>query len=147
MSAYALVGGKQKEYALQAGARPQAQAHHLRGLGHRRRERPGRQAPPLVKNVDYLLMNEHELYLVTAGLHLGSRGDLRDMGVEQLIVKVGEMGSIVITPELNELVERTRSTALSTPPGRRLLHRRVRSRRHGGHDLISARAWPTWPAP
>ena len=61
---------------------------------------------PLVKHVDYLLMNEHELYLVTGRASISEAvTDLRDMGVEQLIVKVGEMGSIVITPDLNELVE------------------------------------------
>jgi ribokinase len=31
--------------------------------------------------------------------------DLRDRGIERLVVKVGEMGSIVVTPELDELVE------------------------------------------
>ncbi|MFA5551129.1 MAG: carbohydrate kinase family protein [Trueperaceae bacterium] len=107
MSAYALVGGKQKEYALQALA--YARKHRLTSfvdLGTGAVNALGDRLMPLVKDVDYLLMNEHELYLVTGRPTISEAvADLRSMGVEQLIVKVGEMGSIVITPELNELVE------------------------------------------
>jgi len=107
MSAYALVGGKQKEYALQALS--YAQKHRLTtfvDLGTGAVNALGDRLIPLVKSVDYLLMNEHELYLVSGGASISDAvNELRDMGLEQLIVKVGEMGSIVITPELNELVE------------------------------------------
>lgn len=107
MSAYALVGGRQKEYALQALA--YARKHRLTtfvDLGTGAVNALEDRLIPLVKDVDYLLMNEHELYLVTGQASISEAvADLRDMGVEQLIVKVGEMGSIVITPELNELVE------------------------------------------
>ncbi len=107
MSAYALVGGRQKEYALQALA--YARKHRLTtfvDLGTGAVNAMEDRLIPIVRGVDYLLMNEHELYLVTGRASISEAvQDLRDMGVEQLIVKVGEMGSIVITPELNELVE------------------------------------------
>lgn len=107
MSAYALVGGKQKEYALQALS--YARKHRLTtfidlgtGAVHALEDR----LLPLVKQADYLLMNEHELYLVTGRSSISEAvADLRAIGIEQLVVKVGEMGSIVITPQLNELVE------------------------------------------
>ncbi len=51
-------------------------------------------------------MNEHELYLLTGRTSISEAvADLKDSGIDQLLVKVGAMGSIVITPELNELVE------------------------------------------
>lgn len=107
MSAYALVGGKQKEYALQALA--YAKKHRLTSfvdLGTGAVNALGDRLLPLVRHVDYLLMNEHELYLVTGRASISEAvSDLRDFGIQHLIVKVGEMGSIVITPELNELVE------------------------------------------
>jgi ribokinase len=107
MSAYSLVGGKQKEYALQALAH--ARKHRLTtfvDLGTGAVNALEERIIPLVKHVDYLLMNEHELYLVTGRTSISEAvADLRDLGIENLIVKVGEMGSIVITPELNELVE------------------------------------------
>jgi ribokinase len=107
MSAYSLVGGRQKEYALQSLA--YARKHRLTtfvDLGTGAVNALEDRLIPLVKDVDYLLMNEHELYLVTGRASISEAvQDLRGMGVEQLVVKVGEMGSIVITPELNELVE------------------------------------------
>lgn len=107
MSAYSLVGGRQKEYALQALAH--AGKHRLTtfvdlgtGAVNALRDR----LVPLVRGVDYLLMNERELYAVTGRSTISEAvHHLRSHGIEQMVVKVGEMGSIVITPELNELVE------------------------------------------
>ena len=107
MSAYSLVGGRQKEYALQALAH--ASKHRLTtfvdlgtGAVNAMRDR----LVPLVRGVDFLLMNERELYAVTGKSTISEAvHDLRSHGIEQMVVKVGEMGSIVITPELNELVE------------------------------------------
>ena len=60
----------------------------------------------LIRNIDYMLMNEHELFKLTGQNSISSAvAWLRDKGVDNVIVKVGEMGSIVITPELTELVE------------------------------------------
>lgn len=107
MSAYSLVGGRQKEYALQALA--YARKNRLTtflDLGTGAVNALEERLIPLVRGVDYLLMNEHELYLLTGRSSISEAvHDLRESGIDQLIVKVGEMGSIVITPELNELVE------------------------------------------
>lgn len=107
MSAYSLVGGRQREYALRVlelAKRSRLTTFVDLGTGavHALKAR----LLDDVQGVDYLLMNEHELYLIT-GRHSISEAvkDLRGVGHEQLIVKVGEMGSIVITPESNELVE------------------------------------------
>lgn len=107
MSAYSLVGGHQKEYALQALA--YARKNRLTtfvDLGTGAVNAMQDRLIPLVREVDYLLMNEHELYLLTGRTSISEAvADLKDSGIEQLLVKVGAMGSIVITPELNELVE------------------------------------------
>src|SRR5690606_5425411 len=60
----------------------------------------------MVRSVDYLLMNEHELYEVT-GLSTISAAvlHLRSLGIDNIVVKVGENGSILFTPEHSELVE------------------------------------------
>lgn len=107
MSAYSLVGGRQREYALRvlelaAERRLTTFVDLGTGAVHALKDRL---LDPLL-GVDYLLMNEHELYLIT-GRHSISEAvkTLRRRGLENLIVKVGEMGSIVITPESNELVE------------------------------------------
>ena len=60
----------------------------------------------VVRDVDYLLMNEQELYTLTGESSISDAvSGLNRHGIERLIVKVGAMGSIVITPELTELVE------------------------------------------
>lgn len=107
MSAYSLVGGRQREYALRVlelAARGKLTTFVDLGTGavHALKDR----LLDHLLDVDYLLMNEHELYLIT-GRHSISEAikSLRRQGLENLIVKVGEMGSIVITPDTNELVE------------------------------------------
>lgn len=107
MSAYSLVGGRQREYALRVldlAAKGRLTTFVDLGTGAVHALK-GRLLDD-VQGVDYLLMNEHELHLIT-GRHSISEAikDLRGLGHEQVIVKVGEMGSIVITPETNELVE------------------------------------------
>lgn len=107
MSAYSLVGGPQREYSVQA-------LEHARqggvttfidmgsGAVNALRDR----MISLVQEVDYLLMNEQELYTLTGESSISDAvSGLARHGIERLVVKVGEMGSIVITPELTELVD------------------------------------------
>lgn len=107
MSAYSLMGGPQKEYALQA--LNLARKHKLTtfvdlGTGAVRALQD--RLVPTLRGIDYWLMNERELYMLTGRSTISEAvRDLRDDGVEQMVVKVGAMGSIVITAESNELVE------------------------------------------
>ena len=107
MSAYSLVGGRQREYAVKALdlARAEGLTTFIdmgSGAVNALRDR----LISLVREVDYLLMNEKELYVLTGRDNISDAvAGLREQGVERVIVKVGEMGSIVVTPELTELVE------------------------------------------
>jgi len=107
MSAYSLIGGRQKEYALRSlEMAAQSGLNIFVDLGTGAVAALGERLIDHVRNVDYLLMNELELYNVT-GEHTITDGvnSLRARGVANLIVKVGENGSIVFTPEHSELVE------------------------------------------
>ncbi len=107
MSAYSLMGGPQKEYALQA--LNLARKHKLTtfvdlGTGAVRALQD--RLVPTLRGIDYWLMNERELYMLTGRSTISEAvRDLRDDGVEQMVVKVGAMGSIVINAEFTELVE------------------------------------------
>ena len=107
MSAYSLIGGPQMEYALQALA--YARKHKLTtfvDLGTGAVKAMQHRLISVLSGVDYWLMNEHELYLLTGRTSISEAvHDLRDAGIEQLVVKVGAMGSIVINSESNELIE------------------------------------------
>ncbi len=107
VSAYSLIGGPQKEYALQALA--YARKHKLTtfvDLGTGAVKAMQHRLISVLSGVDYWLMNEHELYLLTGRTSISEAvHDLRDAGIEQLVVKVGAMGSIVINSESNELIE------------------------------------------
>lgn len=107
MSAYSLVGGPQRAYAVRALELARAAGvttfvdlgtgavNSLRG---RMIER--------VESVDYLLMNEKELFALTGCDTISEAvSGLASHGIDRLVVKVGEMGSIVITPEASELVD------------------------------------------
>ncbi len=107
MSAYSLVGGRQREYAVQAleYARD-ARLTTFVDLGSGAVNALQGRLIGLVRDVDYLLMNEKELYTLTGESSISDAvSGLTSHGLERLVVKVGEMGSIVITPELTELVE------------------------------------------
>jgi ribokinase len=107
MSAYSLVGGPQREYAVRAleHARESELTTFIdmgSGAVNALRDR----MISLVQEVDYLLMNEKELYTLTGESSISDAvSGLAKHGIERLVVKVGEMGSIVITPELTELVD------------------------------------------
>ena len=107
VSAYSLVDGPQRDYAVEAleQARAAGAATFVdmgTGAVNARRGR----LIGLVSKVDYLLMNEKELFALT-GCDTISEAvvGLASRGIDRLIVKVGEMGSIVITPEASELVD------------------------------------------
>jgi len=107
MSAYSLVGGRQREYAVQAlefarAAKVTTFVDLGSGAVNALRDR----LITVVRDVDYLLMNEQELYTLTGESSISDAvSGLNRHGIDRLIVKVGAMGSIVITPELTELVE------------------------------------------
>lgn len=61
---------------------------------------------PLLEGVEVVLMNERELFTLTGESSISDAvSGLRARGIDQVVVKVGEMGSIVVTPERSELVE------------------------------------------
>lgn len=107
MSAYSLVAGPQREYAVKTleYAR-QADVTTFMDMGSGAIAALRDRLVDLIRDIDYLLMNEHELYRLTGENSIsGAVAWLRDIGVDKVVVKVGEMGSIVITPELTELVD------------------------------------------
>jgi ribokinase len=107
MSAYSLVAGRQQEYALTALRLAAAgRLTTFVDLGTGAVNALGSRLIDHVRGVDYLLMNEHELYEVT-GLSTISAAvlHLRSLGIDNIVVKVGENGSILFTPDLSELVE------------------------------------------
>lgn len=107
MSAYSLVAGPQREYSVKT-------LEYARQTGVKTFMDMGSGAIPalkdrlldIIRNIDFMLMNEHELYRLTGENSISAAVSwLRQGGVSNVIVKVGEMGSIVITPEFTELVD------------------------------------------
>ncbi len=107
MSAYSLIGGLQREYAVKAlRVAREAGLTTFIDMGSGATEALRDRLISLVQDVDYLLMNQKELYTLTGETSISDAvAGLAEHGLERLIVKVGEMGSIVITPELTELIE------------------------------------------
>ncbi|HEX7022701.1 MAG TPA: carbohydrate kinase family protein, partial [Trueperaceae bacterium] len=107
MSAYSLIGGMQREYAVKAlDAAKQAGLTTFIDMGSGAVNALRDRLISLVREVDYLLMNQRELYTLTGENSISDAVvGLAGHGIKRLVVKVGEMGSIVITPELTELVE------------------------------------------
>src|SRR5690606_4721159 len=107
MSAYSLVAGRQQQYAFESLALARAaRLTTFVDLGTGAVNALGSRLIDHVRGIDYLLMNEHELYEVT-GLSTISAAvlHLRSVGIDNIVVKVGENGSILFTPDLSELVE------------------------------------------
>ena len=107
MSAYSLVGGKQRAYAVEAlEVAKEAALTTFVDLGRGAVSALKDRLIALVRDVDYLLMNENELFTLTGEETISDAvSGLAAQGIERLVVKVGEMGSIVITPELTELID------------------------------------------
>ncbi len=107
LSAYSLIGGRQKEYALRT--LELAVAHRLTvfvDLGTSAVHALGDRLLEHVRPADYLLMNEYELYAITGEPNITDAvNNLQDAGFDNIVVKVGENGSILFTDEHSELVE------------------------------------------
>ena len=107
LSAYALVGGPSRSYAaevLEAARRRELPVFADLGAGAVRAA--GKELLKHLRGVGGLLMNEGELKTLTGASSI-SQGvaRLRQEGFQHLAVKVGAMGSIVVTPEGEELIE------------------------------------------
>ena len=107
LSAYALVGGPSRSYAaevLEAARRRELPVFADLGAGAVRAA--GKELLKHLRGVSWLLMNEGELKALTGASSI-SQGvaRLRQEGFQRLAVKVGAMGSIVVTPEGEELLE------------------------------------------
>ncbi|MCL5965245.1 MAG: carbohydrate kinase family protein [Deinococcus sp.] len=107
LSAYALVGGPQREYAIKAlEAARKKELPIFVDLGSGAVRSSGTSLLEHLRGVNYMLMNQHELLSLT-GTDAISTGveALKQYGLDNVVVKVGAMGSIVVTPEQQELVE------------------------------------------
>lgn len=107
VSAYSLIGGPQREYAVRAlDAARKARLTTFIDMGSGAADALRERLLALVGNVDYLLMNRRELFALTGETSISAAvSGLAARGIKRVLVKLGEMGSMVITPELTELVE------------------------------------------
>lgn len=107
LSAYSLIGGPQREYAVQAlDQAKEAKLTTFIDLGSGAVSALRGRLIGLLRGIDHVLMNEKELYTLTGESNISDAvAGLKQQGIENLVVKVGEMGSIVITPELTELID------------------------------------------
>ena len=107
MSAYSLVSGPQRTYALRALQLAKDAGVRVfvdMGTGAVNALQEG--LISLLEGVEVVLMNERELFTLTGESSISDAvSGLRARGIDQVVVKVGEMGSIVVTPERSELVE------------------------------------------
>lgn len=107
MSAYSLISGPQRTYALRALQLAKDAGVRVfvdMGTGAVNALQEG--LISLLEGVEVVLMNERELFTLTGESSISDAvSGLRARGIDQVVVKVGEMGSIVVTPERSELVE------------------------------------------
>ena len=107
ISAYSLIGGLQQEYT--AKVLEIAKENHLTifiDMGSGVVNALHEDFISLITDVDYLLMNEQELFALTNEETISDAVVwLASQGIKRVLVKVGAFGSIVITPEVTELVE------------------------------------------
>ena len=107
VSASSLMGGPQRAYALQALANAKdAGVRTFVDMGTGAVNALQDRLMPLLDGVEVVLMNEKELFALTGRASISHAvAGLQERGIERVVVKVGEMGSIVVTPERSELVE------------------------------------------
>ena len=107
VSAYSLIGGAQREYALKTlEVAKRSRLTTFIDMGSGAVNALKDRLIPAVQGVDYLIMNQQELYTLTDESSISEAvAELAERGVERILVKLGEMGSMVITPELTELIE------------------------------------------
>lgn len=107
MSAYSLIGTMQRDYALRA--LEIARANRLTifvDMGSGAVKALGADIIELMGEIDYFLMNKKELLSLTGEASISEAvGWLAAQGLKHVVVKVGAMGSIIVTPENNELVD------------------------------------------
>ncbi len=107
LSAYALVGGPSRAYAVEAlEAARKRELPIFADLGTGAVRAAGRELLRYLRGVTWLLMNQAEL-LALSGADSLSQGVawLREEGFTHLAIKVGALGSILVTPEGEELLE------------------------------------------
>lgn len=107
VSAYSLIRGPQREYALKAmDLAHKAGVPVFLDLGTGAANAVGTGLLDTAVAADYLLLNQHELLALTATHSISAAlATLGARGARKIIVKVGAMGSIVWTPEDTELVD------------------------------------------
>jgi ribokinase len=107
LSAYALVGGPSRSYAVEAlEAARKREMPIFADLGTGAVRAAGRELLKHLRGVSWLLMNQTELLALTGASSLSEGvARLREEGFQHLAIKVGAMGSIVVTPEGEELLE------------------------------------------
>lgn len=107
LSAYALVGGPSRSYAVEVleSARKR-EMPIFADLGTGAVRAAGQELLKYLRGVHWLLMNQAELLALTRASSLSEGVErLRQEGFPHLVIKVGAMGSIVVTPEGEELIE------------------------------------------
>lgn len=106
-SAYAFVGGPQRQYAINAlDAARKRELPIFVDLGTGAVRAAGKELLDILRGLPYLLMNQVELQALTGTSSIsGGVSALKNWGLEAVVVKVGAMGSIVVTPSRQELIE------------------------------------------
>ncbi len=107
VSAYALAGGPSREYTLKALAAAQKRGLPVfADLGTGAIRSAGEHLLEDLRGVDYLLMNHRELVELTGADSIsGGVARLGEYGIERAVIKLGELGSMVVTPETEALIE------------------------------------------
>jgi ribokinase len=107
LSAYSLISGPQRTYALRAlQFAKNAGVRIFVDMGTGAVNALQESLISLLDGVEVVLMNERELFTLTGRASISDAvAGLRESGIDHVVVKVGEMGSIVVTPERSELVE------------------------------------------
>lgn len=107
VSAYSLIEGPQREYALKAIEHAKkASVPLFLDLGTGAVAKAGEVLLEKVTEADYLTLNQKELVALTGADSISAAlGDLQARGVRRVAVKVGDMGSIVWEGEENALID------------------------------------------
>jgi ribokinase len=107
LSAYALIGGAQREYSqLAMQLAKKANIPIFIDLGTGAVNAAGTSLLEWVRGADYLLMNQLELFRITGEDSISDAlGKLETLGLQNVVVKVGALGAILWTPKESELLE------------------------------------------
>jgi ribokinase len=107
LSAYALIGGTQREYSqLAMQFAKKANIPIFIDLGTGAVNAAGTSLLEWVRGADYLLMNQLELFRITGEDSISDALEkLEALGLQNVVVKVGALGAILWTPKESELLE------------------------------------------